>query len=111
MKNINQSTPISTCRTVCKCVCTDIADVSHTCAAHSICFTVLIWGAEFAYPPFSCPSCSLSWIRTRFSPMNCVHKRCRGCCAGEALPSLNVWRYKCLSHLLWDHPPLVPLIR
>ena len=44
-----------------------------------------------ASPPLACPSCSLRWTRTLFSPLNSFHKRCRGCCAGEALPSLNAW--------------------
>ena len=91
--NLNQSSLISTCRTLSKCVCMDFADVFLTCAAHSICFTVLLWGAELASPPLARPS--LRWIRTRFSPLKSFHKRCRGCCAGEVLLPLNVWGYKC----------------
>lgn len=79
----------------------NFADVFLTCAAHSICFRALLWGAELTFLLLACPSCSLRWIRTRFSPLNC-----RGCCA-----SLNVWGYKCLSHLLQDHPPFVLIIR
>ena len=109
MKNINQSTPISTCRTVCKCVCMDFADVFLTCAAHSIRFAVLLWEAELAFPPLACTNCSLRWIRTRFSPLNSFHKRCRGCCMGEALPSLNVWGYKCLSSCSRNTLPLFRL--
>ena len=89
----------------------DFADVFLTCAAHGICFTDLLWGAELPSPPLACPSCSLRWIRTRLSPLNSLNKCCRGCCVGEALPSLNVWGYKCLSQQLLEHPPLVPLIR
>ena len=129
MKNINQPTLISTCRTVCKCVCMDFADVFltcrtvckcvckdfadvfPTCAAHSICVTVFLWETELESPPLACPSCSLRWIRTRFSPLNSFHKHCRGCCVGKALPTLNVWGYKCLSQLLQEHHSLVLLIR
>jgi hypothetical protein len=32
-------------------------------------------------------------------------------CRGGAPHSLNVWGYKCLSQLLQEHLPLVPLIR
>lgn len=110
MKNINQSTLIRTCRTVCKCVCMDFADVFLTCVAHSICFTVLLWGAGLASLPLAWPSCSLRCISTRFSPLNSFQKHCRGYSAGEALPSLNVWGYKCLSQLLQEHPPFVLLI-
>ena len=114
MKNINQSTVISTCRTVCRCVYMDFADVFLTCTAHSIVLQSFFGGQNWHLLLLLAPAAASGqglMIRTRFSPLNSFHKCCRGWCAVEALPSLNLWDYKCISQLLQEHLPLVPPIR
>lgn len=78
--------------TVCKCACIDFANVFLTCAAHSIHFTVLLWGAEFTSPPEQ-----LSQALQRLL--------CEG-----GTPFFQSVGYKCLSQLIQELPPLVLLI-
>lgn len=82
------------------------ADVILACGAHSFCLAVLLPQAEMApffFFFFDWPSCSLWCARTRFS----FHNGHRGFCAGQALPSLNVWGDKSLSQQLKEHSVLV----
>lgn len=92
-------------------VCMDFTDVLLTCAAHSICFTIYFGGWGRNLHLFLLCSPAVVSGGSRFSLLNSFHKCYRGCCAKEALSSLNVWDYKHLSQLLWKHSILVSFIR
>ena len=84
------------------------ADIFITPAAHSMCFRVLLWGADVTALPLTCPHHSwegswVSWILRLISPRSSRHRRrvysfhnwCRCFCAGETLSSSDEWSYNC----------------